>query len=420
MRWAWVPGREGAQPPAPCCQEELWQSEVRLCRIQRFDGASGSGSIAGSICCPDSIFVTPSTRLHYGVFTLDPDPSPQSPAAAPARSEETPRGIGGEVATILSKGSYGLFAIFAILVVFQFFPVKLLDPDWLISLAGTLVNVAYIPLSGVMFLHLAAAVAPLQHGVLQQRQLISRVVSLAALGYLLLLPLLGYATWAGINRVVTSSRGQAQVINRNADQLLQQVDQASTANELKQAMVRFQGPQIVDQDLTRPIEQLKQDQRRVIQQLRASFLSRLPRPDAVQFQQLYAQTLRSAILALITSLTLASLVWDSRRKRTLLEVVFRRGRKSSLASSRSSAPVRGLASLLQGFFKKDARTEERKRFWSGVRDKDKRANAERKREIKRNAQRVRQQQQSRELDRLRRERERNRARRRGSGGADDR
>jgi len=61
--------------------------------------------------------------------------------------------------------SLALFAAYLVLVGFDLLPPRILDPLWMISFAGTLCNSMTIPLAGLVFLHGAAALAPLSNPI---------------------------------------------------------------------------------------------------------------------------------------------------------------------------------------------------------------------------------------------------------------
>lgn len=196
-----------------------------------------------------------------------------------------------ESAKIVADSALALFGLFLVVVGFDSFPPRLLDPIWLITASSVLVNSVSIPLAGVLFTHIAAIISPHNNALQERRRRISRLARLAAFGYLLLIPLLAFATWRGVTNVNQGSLRQAAVITRNADRLNKAIDSASSSLQLQQAMVRLQGPQISDRDLAVPLEQLKGNLRGIIAQLRQRFISELPKPDSEAYKPLYLLSL---------------------------------------------------------------------------------------------------------------------------------
>ena len=238
---------------------------------------------------------------------------PQSPDQAVSKGASNPtalQDLSADSARLLADGALAFFAIYAVVVAFEILPPRLTDPLWLLAASTALVNAVSIPLAGVVFLHLAAAIAPYTNWIHQRRQRISRLAAWASLGFLLLLPLMGFATWRGITNVSAASQKQTAGYTRSANRLLQAIDRAATPKELQQSMVKLQGPQISDQDLNQPLAVLKKAETQVVKQALASYVAQLPKPNSQAYKPLYLQTFRTAVLSLVSSLAFAAVVWD--------------------------------------------------------------------------------------------------------------
>jgi hypothetical protein len=88
-------------------------------------------------------------------------------------------------------------------------------------------------------------------------------------------------------------------------------------------MVELQGPQLRNEDLAQPLPALKKAGTVVVKQALQASLEQLPKPDSNAFKPLYIQTLRTALLSLVSSLAFASLAYDPLKQRTLLQSLFR-------------------------------------------------------------------------------------------------
>ena len=245
-------------------------------------------------------------------------PSPEK-VAAPAGVNQY---IGDKSARLILASSYALFAIFAVVNCFDSLPVRLLDPVWIITASYSLANSVSIPIAGVGLAHVAAALAPLDTTIEQRRRLISRLSALAALGFLLMLPLLGFATWRGIANVNLAAKLSTDAFNRAAGKLLGAIDQSSSPQDLQKKMVSLQGPQISDRDLERPLAELKQTQKQIIELSVQNSINQIPRPTSENFIPLYRQALRSALLSLVGSIAFAALAWDPLKQQSLLSSLF--------------------------------------------------------------------------------------------------
>jgi hypothetical protein len=227
---------------------------------------------------------------------------PQSPSLPSPETVAPPAGanqyIGDKSARLILAASYALIAFFVLVNCFDGFPVRLLDPAWIIATASSLSNSVSIPIAGVGLAHVAAALAPLNTTIEQRRRLISRLSALAALGFLLMLPLLGFATWRGIYNV------------------------SSSPQDLQKKMVGLKGPQISDRDLERPLAELKQRQKQIIELTLQNSINQIPRPTSENFIPLYRQALRSALLSLVGSIAFAALAWNPIKEQSLLSSLF--------------------------------------------------------------------------------------------------
>jgi len=231
--------------------------------------------------------------------------------------------LAGDSARLLADAALALFAIYAVVVVFDNLPPRLFDPLWLISISTALVNSVSIPLVGVVLLHVAASIAPQTNWIHQRRQRFSRFARWAAFGFLLLLPLLGFATWRGITNVNTASQNQTAGLTRKANRILAAINNASSPQQLQRSMVELQGPLLRNEDLTQPLPALKKLGTVVVKQTLQTYLEQLPKPDSNAFKPLYIQILRTALLSLVSSLAFASLAYDPLKQKTLLQSLIR-------------------------------------------------------------------------------------------------
>jgi len=321
--------------------------------------------------------------------------------------------LSDKAARLVVSASSVFYALFIVLVTADALPLRLLDPLWLIQTATSLTNTVSFPLAGLFFVHIAAALAPLNISINQRRMLLSRLAAWASLAYLLLIPLLGFAVWRGIANVQRESARQVSGVSRNADRLIAAIERAKTPKELQSSMEQLQGPKIGDQDLVIPLDQIKLSLKKIVFQLRQKFIADLPRPNSEAYKPLYVQALRASVLALVSSIGFAALSWQPLKEQSLLQSLLRPNRNAALSPANWSKRL----SPLLAPFKRYPSEESRKRFWFQRRDNEKRASALRHKEIKRNADKLRKVHQERErqrrLQELKRERERRRNFRRG-------
>jgi hypothetical protein len=253
--------------------------------------------------------------------------------------------IAGTVAPLLSDGALAFFALYFILVAFDIFPPRLLDPLWMLTTASSLCNSMTIPLAGLALLHLSAALDPMNNRIQARRTFYSRLAAWVALGFLLLLPLIGYANWRGIRNVTSTNVQAVAGVKRNAARLISQIQTASTPQDLQGRLRRFQGPILPDSELAQPLPQLKKQAVVLVNQVLNRYLSSIPSPRSEAFTEIYRQSLRTALMALVGSLASACLAWDPRSSTSILRQLF--NSESSLIKSFILRPQQKIDNLLK-------------------------------------------------------------------------
>jgi len=224
------------------------------------------------------------------------------------------------IVTVLVSAALATFAFFVVYVAADLLPPQPQDPLWLLKAATAFTNAFIIPVVGVLFLHLAAALSPLTDVGQRCRALASRAAILLALVFLLLLPILGFATWRGIANVKTASQQQIDQINRNAERVRVAIRKASSPKELQQFMVEQQGPQVTDEELNTSLAKLKQVKLLSVEQVKFYYVGQIPGIRTGAYEPIFIQTLRTAALTLAASLCFTSLAWNPNRQKSLLRL----------------------------------------------------------------------------------------------------
>jgi len=94
-----------------------------------------------------------------------------------------------------------LFAVFAAKVLNSSLPLRLADPRWLQRLVKSLLSNGFLPLIGLVILHLAVVLNPDSVRLLSRRNRYSRLSFAAALGFLFLIPVHLATSWANLNKI---------------------------------------------------------------------------------------------------------------------------------------------------------------------------------------------------------------------------
>lgn len=220
------------------------------------------------------------------------------------------------VGQLLSRLGQLLVVLFAVSVVFDTYPVRLLQPDWILAFTATASNFVTIPLLGLGLVHLAGHIAPTTQLKPQRRA--ARLATLLALLFLLIQPLLAVATYkSGVNLSI-NNRQQAAAIKARGDSLVNAVNTATTFGQVQSRMAALQGPPILDESSSVPLPILKKEILKSVSSSQAILLDRLQQAQSAALPQIYKQIARSSLLALIGTLGFALLSWDPLRKKNLV------------------------------------------------------------------------------------------------------
>jgi hypothetical protein len=311
-------------------------------------------------------------------------------SSQPIAPEPTGLSLSDKAAKLVANSSAIFFGLFALIVVFDSMPPRLLDPLWLISLAASLTNTVSFPLVGLALVHIGAALAPLNAGINQRRMRLSRLAAWAAAAYLMLIPLVGFAVWRGVTNIGLGAKRQEALIVRAADRLLAAIGKSSTPQQLQQSMISLQGPSISDSDLARPLPELKAGLRQIVVQIRQRMITEIPRPDAKGYINLYLQALRAALMALLSSAGFAALSWNAFKESTLLELLFAPKSPESSSIERLRRRLGARWSAYRNRQQLEASTAERRSFWSNVKNREQMTASKREKDLKSHAKKMRQ------------------------------
>jgi hypothetical protein len=202
--------------------------------------------------------------------------------------------------------SLGLLAlvlalIFGLQLLGVLFPWQPLAPAWQLRLGTALTNGATLPLLSLALLQIAVWLDP-QDPLLRQRQRLFRQLAvLAAVGYLLLLPLQLTAGLRQQNDVSNAQLSRIRGAERRLQALRQLTAEADSPGELNAELQKLQGPVLGPADLTHPLPLLKAQVNAVFDQAQIQ-INRdrisLPPTGAMQvLPQLMGQALSCLLLA---------------------------------------------------------------------------------------------------------------------------
>jgi hypothetical protein len=226
--------------------------------------------------------------------------------------------IANTAAVMLSDGALALFITYLILVAFDALPPRLLDPAWILSLALSLSGNMAIPLAALAFIHVAAWMTPMNNSIQARRNFFGSIARWAMLGFLFLLPLIGYATWAGSNAIKIQNEIQENTAKNTNDNLVKFIGLATSPSELQAGLIALNGPNIPNQLLDKPLPLLKKQALLIVNQAYESFLLGVKNRGSEQFIPLYSQALKAFMLSILGAVASAALSWNPLKQQSML------------------------------------------------------------------------------------------------------
>jgi hypothetical protein len=138
------------------------------------------------------------------------------------------------------------------------------------------------------------------------------------IGFLFLIPLIGYATWAGSNAIKVQNEIQKNTAKKTNDSLVKLIDAASSHGELQAGLIALNGPNIPNQLLDQPLPLLKKQALLIVNQSYKSFLLGVKNRGLEQFTPLYVQALKALLLSIVGAVASAALSWNPLKQQSML------------------------------------------------------------------------------------------------------
>jgi hypothetical protein len=241
---------------------------------------------------------------------------------APQQDAHSRDDLANNTAEMLADAAIGLFLLFIVLVAFDIFPLRIKDSAWMLSFATTLCNTMLFPLAGLMVLHLGAALATPNEHVHARRRFFSRLALLAVLGYLLLIPLIGFANWRGVRFIQAQQQVDTIRINQNNQRLIKEIDAATSAKDLQLRLQNSGGPPMPDSLLGQPLPALQKQAKEILVQATGFAKLQARTPTSPEVIRVYVQSAKLALLALICAFSFAAVAWLSKGNLSLYQSLF--------------------------------------------------------------------------------------------------
>lgn len=224
------------------------------------------------------------------------------------------------VGNLIGQMAGALLALFVVLVVADSLPVRLMDPTWQLRFSGALIRNGLMPLLAIVMVPLAVVIDPSNGALARYRDRLRRWTIFVALGYVLLIPLQGYAVWNGVGQLRSAQAGQFNQATKQFTQLRQAIQSAESAADLQRRFQALGVPIQPQAGLNQPLPVLRKRLLDGVEgaenRLRNTLLGK---PSADTVQALILQGARVALSALILAFAFAAGSQRRRSRVSLLE-----------------------------------------------------------------------------------------------------
>ncbi len=159
-----------------------------------------------------------------------------------------------DIARLMHWVGVAMLGSFLVTVMFQAWPVALIQPTWLQKMTNALLGSGVTALMGALLLAAAPLVDPQAERLARRARLARRLASWAAIGYVLLIPVQLYA---GVKQLSETRRTQTRTIEQVRD-AVRGIEESTTIEQLRKAYGQIPGrkPQL-PAEINVPLDQVK-------------------------------------------------------------------------------------------------------------------------------------------------------------------
>ena len=150
-----------------------------------------------------------------------------------------------------------LLILYVMVVLAAILPPRLLDPAWQLRFTGALINNGFLALLGVGLLHLAAYLDPANPHLIRRRDNLAALALAAVLGFLLLIPLQGYAVWRGVSNANGQQSSQLRQVTGRISAVRDAINKSGSTADLQRRLQGLGVPPLSPADLAQPLPALR-------------------------------------------------------------------------------------------------------------------------------------------------------------------
>ncbi|KEF40752.1 MAG: hypothetical protein ER33_15265 [Cyanobium sp. CACIAM 14] len=230
------------------------------------------------------------------------------------------------VSDLLMAIGQGLFLVFLAYAIVDSLPLALLNPRWQLGFVARLLSLGLIPVVGFICLHLASILNPANSLYRRRVRTVRQWAIIAAIGFLLLIPLQGFATWRAWSLAKSNQQTLIQRATKQVAPLKQAIESATSISDLQKKLARLQGTtvKLAEEDLSKPVKEVKQALLDGIARSETIYIDRISGPKPQQVWDALQAAVRTVLVSLGYGLAFAAGAQPGRSSQTLSDMMARR------------------------------------------------------------------------------------------------
>jgi hypothetical protein len=220
-----------------------------------------------------------------------------------------------QMADSLQWLSFALILVFLAQIIPALFPIALLQPEWMVRFSGSLRGIASLPLIALGLIMLANMIDENVMPSSSHLQLLRRIASLAAIGFLLLIPVQTYGTVVGIRSQLQQNQAQLNKLTSAAEM----VQNASNEFQLRNAIRAIPGADgVADQPLGADVKTIKSALLDKLRESTNGLQNQLDNSKTKAIESIIPPLIRDAIISLAYAIGFAGMGYGQNGNSSLL------------------------------------------------------------------------------------------------------
>jgi hypothetical protein len=220
-----------------------------------------------------------------------------------------------QMADSLQWLSFALILVFLAQTIATIFPIALLQPEWMVRFSGSLRGIASLPLIALGLIMLSNMIDDKVMPSSSHLQLFRRIASLAAIGFLLLIPLQTYGTVVGIRSQLQQNQTQLNRLTSAAEL----VENASNELQLRDAIRAIPGADgVADQPLGADVKTIKSALLNKLRESTAKLQTQLDDSKTKAIESIIPPLIRDAIISMAYAIGFAGMGYGQNGNSSLL------------------------------------------------------------------------------------------------------